>query len=430
MEDFAMVKIASALLTLLAIQLFSGIAWSQQATIRDCIPVLTKDYYSYAKQNNLREDFLKSIDSESWEKWQQSNDLNAFAIFSGGAFSLSDKYSDFDEKRSKYLETVHYNRTQQQALSILQITTGARAYAAYEACLVNLGSGAPLRVWASSEVMTSIDLRIKYVNPPSKAKITLVGVVEGGAVTGAPTGRLWTGGKAWGVNQEKPFKIMRSSGASKTAVTIIPDDGSTPIRLELSRADAVLTLTYVGVTDVLVAPNRSVSSGSPNNDHNRGNCPNQVGRHDGFCVSRTHAQIAVLTPNFLSNPRGNYIGDNCPYCTAAPATVSPDGLSADFYLDNWGSPVTVALTVDQYEHVSSVQCGANQTLPVVFKQAVVLTALNKCLPIAVLHWKRFTESQSEGTFHFGDKDGAEGKVTADSITPSGSALIIGYKIDP
>jgi hypothetical protein len=43
MEDFAMVKIASALLTLLAIQLFSGIAWSQQATIRDCIPVLTKD---------------------------------------------------------------------------------------------------------------------------------------------------------------------------------------------------------------------------------------------------------------------------------------------------------------------------------------------------------------------------------------------------
>src|SRR5690242_15359700 len=83
---------------------------------KDCLPVLAKDYYSYAEENKLQTDFLKSIDAESWRELKTSNNLNIIGVFSAGLFSLSDDYSTFSAKRDKYLETVHYNRSQQQAL--------------------------------------------------------------------------------------------------------------------------------------------------------------------------------------------------------------------------------------------------------------------------------------------------------------------------
>jgi hypothetical protein len=104
---------------------------AQPSSARDCTPVLAKDYYSYAMKNNLQEDFLRSIDSDSYS--QAKEEINSNGSAYGGAFTGSNDYNKFSEARDKYLESVHYSRNQQQALDILQITTSDRAYAAYEA---------------------------------------------------------------------------------------------------------------------------------------------------------------------------------------------------------------------------------------------------------------------------------------------------------
>lgn len=109
-----------------------------QDTVKDYAAVLTKDYYSYAEQHNLRLDFVRSIDYESWETLRKSQ--------SGGAslfdvFSFHDDYATFSQKRSKYLETFHYTRSEEHARSILQITTAERAYPAYEHCLETVSGG-------------------------------------------------------------------------------------------------------------------------------------------------------------------------------------------------------------------------------------------------------------------------------------------------
>jgi hypothetical protein len=214
-------SLLKSLASLVVVALLASVyTQAQSVAVKDCLPVLSKDYYSYAEQNSLQEDFLKSIDAESWEQLRQSNQVNATGLFSAGLFSFSDDYKSFDEKRSKYLETIHYSRNRQQAVSILQITTGPRAYPAYEACLRSLGDGPPLRVWASREDMGKIELHVKYVNPAGTRSMVLAGLVSGGAVTGAPPGHLWRDGKKWGVNQEVPFIITRTKGVSETTVIV------------------------------------------------------------------------------------------------------------------------------------------------------------------------------------------------------------------
>ena len=58
--------------------------------------------------------------------------------------------TSFDESRHTYLENLHYSRSQQQAIDILQITASDRAYGAYEACLRTIATGPAFLVWAYS----------------------------------------------------------------------------------------------------------------------------------------------------------------------------------------------------------------------------------------------------------------------------------------
>ena len=162
------------------------------------------DYYSYAQQNNLQLDYLRTIDAETWQQLKTSNDASALALFSGGLFSLSDDYSTFDEKRTKYLETVHYSRNESQAINILQITTSPRAFPAYEQCLEHL-SQVGLVVFASKEDVNQIELHVKYQNPSGVSSIVLTGLVSGGSVPGAPVGHLWKDGTRWGIKSGKGF---------------------------------------------------------------------------------------------------------------------------------------------------------------------------------------------------------------------------------
>lgn len=398
----------------------------QASNAKDCLPVLAKDYYSYAQQNNLQEDFLRSIDSESWEELRRSNSANATGLFSAGLFSFSDDYNALDSKRTKYLDSIHYSRNQQQALNILQITTAPRAYPAYEACLRSLSTG--LAVWASRETLDQIELHVRYANPPGVKSMALEGLVSGGSVANTVAGHLWADGSKWGVNQEKVFTITAARGVPETNIIVAPSDGSSPISLTFRRADALLTLSYVGTTDVLRLKDRRGMAHTPNNNENRGGCPNEVGHHDGkYCTSRTTVNLSTTAPHFLQNARPGCNGEGCPWTSSGPPSISADGLTATFYLDNWGHDVDAILTADEYERLTATKCGGDGPIPVVKNQPVLFTASKECLSIATLKWTMLPD-RAEGSFRFGDRASPDGKIVMDSTLDNATVLLVSYKL--
>lgn len=400
---------------------------AQPKDLAACLPVLTaKDYYSYASTNNLKEDYLRTIDSQTWQEIKTSNNFEFTGLFSGGLFSVSDDYSTFDSKRTKYLESVHYSRDQQQATNILKITTSPRAYPAYEACLRGISSG--LTAWASKESQDEIELHVKYANPANVKSILLEGHVRGGSVKGVPKGHIWKDSLKWGINQEKTFVINTDRGVPETNVLISPSDGSAPVSLTFFRADGLLQLTFDGTTDVLRSKDRQASAVSPNNDHNTGGCPNQQGKKDNkWCISRTSVSLATSPPNVLKNPRAECGGDACPWATLGPASLSPDSRTASAFVDNWGSAVRVVIKADEYETMSAAQCGGDGPIPVIRNQAVLLAATTDCLSIATLKWTLLPEN-SVGVFRFGDKAAPNGAVVAETVLDNKTALLVSYKI--
>jgi hypothetical protein len=397
-----------------------------QNTVKECGAVLAKDYYSYAEKNNLRLDFLRSVDSQSWEelRTKQQANVSLFDIFSFG-----DDYATFSQKRNRFLETEHYNRNEEQAKSIIQIVTSDRAYPAYEHCLQTVSSGPALRAWASRETMDEIDLRVRYVNPPGVKQIVLDGHVEGGSVDGAPVGRLWNKTKVWGVNQEFLFVVKRAPGTSNTKVVIDAEDGSVPVALNFERADGTLTLKYAGTVDILRQANRENSVRSPNNDHNRGNCPNMVGHHDGkWCTSRTSVSLSTQAPHFFGNVRGICRGGACPWTGSGPAKLENNNTSASFYLDNWGSAVDAVVIADDYERVDASKCGGDGPIPVVLKQSVVFTGVKECLPMATIQWTKFP-NKSQGAAKFGQNAADNTVVLTSPTIDNGSVVLATYKLD-
>ena len=425
--------------------LFASSVLSAQPPSRaaDCDAALSKDYYSYASKKNLFEDYLKSIDSETYSKLTQNNSFFLEGVTQYGPFKLGDDYSTFDEKRKVYLESVHYTRTQEEAVNILQLTTSDRAYTAYERCLETVGTGGGLLVWASKESPDLIDLHVKYVNPANVSSILLTGDVSGAAVAAAPPGKLWPDHSVfafneqakWGVNQEKVFAVRPEPGVTDTRITVASSDGATPVVLHFRRADAEMTLDFVGTHDVLRHLNQSSPLAvSPDNNENRGNCPNMVGRDSGkYCISRTSVTLAVAPPFFLRDATGQCFGGGCPYGGwSHPAAVDAGEQSATGQFDNHGSAVTLAVLANVWEHVGKQQCGELQgPLPLRFGQSVVFAAGDDCMAIAVLHWKRLpsgTHGTTEGVMAFGQATGDGGKVTRTSATAGGGVTSAGYTV--
>lgn len=224
---------------------------AQHSTVADCQGALAKDYYSYAEDKQLLVDWLRTIDEQTYESAKKDNSFSLLGVFTGGLFSLGDDYHQFDEKRRKYFEQEHYNRSESDARRILSITTSDRAYSAYEACLRTIGNGAGVLVWASKQSMDRIDLIVRYVNPAGHPSARLTGHVDGGHVAGLPPGLLWRNGTRWGTNTERPVTITPTRGESSTTVHVQDDLGNPVVEVTFQRADGEIALSYVGTTPVL-----------------------------------------------------------------------------------------------------------------------------------------------------------------------------------
>jgi hypothetical protein len=399
---------------------------AQSNNVNDCAVVLVKDYYSYSRNSNLNDDYLQIIDQDNWSTAKQSLASGGSAY--GGLFTGNEDYQTFDQKRTKYFESVHYRRSKQEALNILQITTSDRAYSAYENCLQHVASGPALLVWAASETMEEIDLRVKYVNSPTVKEIWLRGDLVGGAVAGAPVGKIWkdtswlsrfvSGPDRWGINEEKSFRIRRTSGTAETTITVAATDGSSPVSRTFKRADAVLTLTYVGSFDVF---RRTVQ------DNRR------IPYHNGAGRTTNTRQLTASPPRFLKNPLAKC--EDLPAClyvdhpNPVPTILAADGSSVTSTLDNWGSDATFLLQADEYEHLSSTQCGSDQKVPVLFGHPVLITAVKECLPLAKIKWETLGSTPSQGALSFGAPQSAGREVSrVGDVQDSVSELLASYQI--
>ena len=256
--------------------------WNMDSGVEQCLPALSKDYYSYSTVNNLGIDYLNTIDEEAWTelKLKGGNKINLHRDISLGC-----SYDEFKSQRSKYFQSIGYQRTEQQARDIVQTTSSNRTFGAYEACLRTVGSGSPIRVWAAHETVGEIILKVKYFNPTGVVSKKLIGQVEGGLVRGVPAGEIWSGKKEWGVMEEKAFSISRAPGASFTIVTVRPEDGSAPaITLTFLRADALLTMKYVGSIKV---PRGDITASVTTPDNSQRGCNDNCIRKVGCDAGKT-----------------------------------------------------------------------------------------------------------------------------------------------
>jgi hypothetical protein len=413
---------------------FCGLCQAQApATVADCVEVLKiQDYYSFAQKNNLMLDYIRSIDYETFEQMKRNANAGGSALLPVGLFSANMSYDDFNQKRTKFLENEHYNRTESQAINILQITTSPRAYTAYTDCLAHINQPG-LIAWAAKEDSNTIELHVKYQNPTGVPSMRINGTLTGGSVAGAPQNHLWKDGTRWGIMQEKVFTITRSPGSSETTVIIAPQDGSTPFTKTYYRADATLTLDYVGTTDVLRTPNRSAAprAHTPNNNHNDKHCTNEVGRDSGkWCISRTTISISTAAPHFFKNARLDCQGTGCPWARfeSGSPSVSADGLTASGAILNWGWDVTMGLTVDEWEHLSKAQCSGDGPIPVVFGQTVVFSSATECDPIGMIKLK-LNKDNSESAIRFGKPTAPLSKITLQSVLSTGTSTITTYRVN-
>jgi hypothetical protein len=393
----------------------------------DCLGALTLDYYAYAISNNLQDDFLRWIDPNSWQRLKEvgrSGSSSLFAAgksFLGGNYSLDDDYDVFDHKRSDHFKTVYYSRSYDQALSSLQATVGTREYSNYSSCLRGPNAPSGLSVWAARETLDEIELHVRYASHQNFA-IMVTGEISGGVVPGIPNGHLWNGLIEFISGQERQFLIKRDLGTTQTVVSVLGADSVT-----FRRADGILTTSYVGTADVPQVETRRVVVHTPENNENRGSCPNEVGHHDGkYCTSRTTLQITTAPPRFLKSAKVDCGGSGCPWSAPGPVVISQDGLTATAYVDNWGPAVDAMLTADEYERVSASQCGTDRSVPVLRGKPVLIGIRKECLPVAMIKWTLLPDLV-EGIFPVTQKPSGEVLMNGSPVE-NDSAVFISYSL--
>jgi hypothetical protein len=197
-----------------------------------------------------------------------------------------------------------------------------------------------------------------------------------------------------------------------------------------AQATTKLNLMYIGVADVLRRQDFSASAHTPDNNENRGHCPNEVGHHDGkYCTSRTTLSITTTTPRFFKNARMQCNVAGCPFTSQpGPPTISADGLTATGSLDNWGSDVEAILLVDEYERITAAVCGPIVPVSVAKNTSVLLTVPKDCLQLATLKWT--LPDGSQGALSVGDKSSLGGEIVLDG-TPldRGNEMLFSYKVN-
>jgi hypothetical protein len=407
---------------------------------RSCDFDLFSDYYAYGLKNNLQDDLLKIVDLDDWRSLQSAAGTSS-AFFSGGraflggAFPVTDDYATFDQKRAAHFKTVFYDRNIQQATEAMQLTVGDRLYTAFGECLRRQRTGPALRAWASRETIDEIELHVKYVGVAGANKIEVTGSLTGGSVLGSPQGSISEKPILLHTGEERGITINRASTDSEVHVILTTKSALPPVVLTYKRADGILSVHMTGTGEVLREANHRVEAHTPNNNENRGNCPNEVGHHEGeYCTSRTTLTLSSLTPRFLKNARVECFGDGCPWTQMSAPTFTPDQSSVSAFVDNWGSDVQVSLVVDEYERVSGQECGSTGSIPTVNGRSVVLAVPRDCAPFAAVKWVKIP-GFAEGIVPFGNQstDGTilmNGSAIKSEATIIASYSLVGSKTHP
>lgn len=247
---------------------------------------------------------------------------------------------------------------------------------------------------------------------------------------------LWKGEKRVKRGVMFPITIHRPQGVSTTRVQVISSGGIPPVELSFKRADALLSLKFIGKTTVLVRTDRSTSVQTPNNSERRDSgCDRYVGMWDGkYCTSATTAILTTTPPKYFTNVRQSKSGSGALWSTfdfkgsLGHPYLSKDGRTASATLWNWGAPANVTVTADEYETLSAGQCEEQGPTPVIFGQGIVFSTLKSCLSIAQLQWK-LLPTGSEGTMKFGSRRSPDNDVVLDgSEIDSGDSLLATYKV--
>jgi hypothetical protein len=122
--------------------------------------------------------------------------------------------------------------------------------------------------------------------------------------------------------------------------------------------------------------------------------------------------------------------NNCGWLSIGPSVVSADGLTATSYVDNWGSPFNVVLRADEYERLSTAQCGRDQKIPVILGHPMLFSVTSECQPIAQILWQTLAGIPSQGSLKFSSKSSSGGEVVmVGDANTSGSVSLASYKLN-
>jgi hypothetical protein len=353
--------------------------------IQQCALALQQDLYKYSSSVSLKEDFLRTVNEETYKQMQK--DLHTwgsyFKVIEGGL-----DYKQFDENRRKYFETVHYKRDYDSALAIVWLTTKPRAYASYDKCLETLADGPALKLWVESEDPSSMVVKISYRPPVGGTPITLSGTVQGGQVSGVPTGKLFKTRKLT-TTWEHRVNVVRTVGTPTTVVTIAPSRYSAPQIWRSTRSDGWIEVVTEGNAEAVVG-RREAKVLTENNDgrDEDKNCRSKVGAVDGFCLSGNRSSIQAEATQFFTDATSRCEGSGCSWTRSVAASISADGRTLGIYGENWGPVATLFAIANLHQRygTNGASCGSAARIPVIVGQPVVLTTNSACKPIAVVSY--------------------------------------------
>jgi hypothetical protein len=175
------------------------------------------------------------------------------------------------------------------------------------------------------------------------------------------------------------------------------ENGTGPVTYTSERADGMISVEYVGTTDVLRQSDHRDQVQLPNNDNNKGSCPNEVGRQNGVCVSKTEVVTRVNPPLILKNARATCDGNGCgwtPGYGSGSVVWYENDSTAHATLNNWSVPATLWLHTDVYQRIGATDCAIEGPVPVIFGQEQVVNIKSECLPIAVIHYTLYRDNSS------------------------------------
>jgi len=384
----------------------------QASIVEQCALALQQDLYSYASSLNLREDYLRIVDEETWNRMSKEIETwgSYFEVIKGGG-----DYRQFDERRRKYFESIHYTRDLATATSVLSLTTKKRAYDSYDKCIQSLGGGPPVILVVETEDQNAIVMKACYRPPINAASITISGSVSGGSVDGQPAGMLFPD-KTVQTTWEQRVRIKRSPGVPETVITVTPSAYGAPQIWHSKHADGWIEISADGTADAVIGEKSVEVLTEDNNERDEDdNCRSKVGAKDGYCLSGNRNSVRAPHPQFFSDPKAMCVSGGCGWTRGIVASLSEDNHVLNLYGENWGPRATLqaTATLHQTYGTGGASCQATGRVPVVFGRPINLSILTACQGIALVSYEaEFGAGQIKFDAPTGSGDGKISRIGA------------------